>query len=103
MQTDKELGPRKPDGEYYYLFAIAVRRQHQGKGIGHDLMLPTIQRIDDEGASAYIESSNRKNLTFYQRFGFEILEEVELSPGGPSMWTLWREGRGKQVDHEQWR
>jgi len=33
------------------------------------LILPTIRRIDGEGASAYIESSNRKNLTFYQRFG----------------------------------
>ncbi|MBW2269302.1 MAG: GNAT family N-acetyltransferase [Deltaproteobacteria bacterium] len=89
---DQQLGPRKPKGAYYYLFAIAVRRQHQGEGIGHELMVPTMRRIDEEGASAYIESSNAKNLSFYRRFGFEVTDEVQLAPDGPSMWTLWREG-----------
>jgi GNAT superfamily N-acetyltransferase len=89
---DKQLGPRKPTRDYYYLFAIAVRRDRQGRGIGHELMAPTMRRIDEEGASAYIESSNEKNLTFYQRFGFEITDRVQLAPDGPSMWTLWREG-----------
>jgi len=93
-KVDRVLGPRKPEGDYYYLFAIAVRRAHQGKGIGHELMAPTMRRIDEEGASAYIESSNEKNLTFYRRFGFEVTEEVEIAPGAPKMWTLWREGRG---------
>ena len=58
-------------------------------------MVPAIERIDAEGASAYVESSNPANLTFYQRFGFEITGEVQLAPDGPSMWTLWRAGRGR--------
>lgn len=63
-------------------------------GIGHDLMLPAMRRIEEEGAAAYIESSNSKNLSFYQRFGFEVTGEVQVAPDGPSMWTLWREGSG---------
>lgn len=57
-------------------------------------MVPTLQRIDAQGASAYLESSNEKNLSFYRRFGFEVTEEVQIAPGAPKMWTLWREGRG---------
>lgn len=91
-KVDAQLGPRKPKGDYYYLFAIAVRRGARGHGIGHELMLPTMRRIDAEGAAAYVESSSEKNLTFYQRFGFEVTGEIELEPGGPRMWTLWREG-----------
>lgn len=93
-KVDRQLGPLKPQGAFYYLFAIAVRQGQQGRGIGHELMAPTMCRIDEEGASAYIESSSPKNLTFYQRFGFEVTGEVKLAPDGPSMWTLWREGRG---------
>lgn len=95
--VDHALGPRKPQGDYYYLFAIAVRRAQRGRGIGHELMAPTMQRIDAEGASAYIESSNERNLSFYRRFGFQVTEEVRLAPEGPKMWTLWRAGSGART------
>jgi len=96
LQVERQLGSRKPEGPYYYLylFAVSVRRQHQDKGIGHELMLPTLRRIAEEGASAHIESSNRKNLPFNQRLGFRVTGEVQVAPDGPWMWTLWREGSG---------
>jgi ribosomal protein S18 acetylase RimI-like enzyme len=92
-KIDEALASRKPKGDYDSLFAIAVRERCQDKGLGHEMMAPRMRRIDEEGASAYMESANEKNLTFYQRFGFEITDEVQLTPYGPSMWTLWREGR----------
>ncbi len=97
---DGVLGPRKPKVDFDSLFAIAVRRSHQGKSSGHELMAPTMERIDRAGAAAWIEISNEKNLTFYQRFGLEITDEVQLAPDGPDMGTLWRAGR-RSVDRRR--
>ena len=46
----------------------------QGKGLGSRLIQYGIQRADDLGVSCYLESSNPKNVPFYERHGFQTLE-----------------------------
>jgi len=44
----------------------------------------------------YTETNNRKMVKFYSRLGFEVLQDgIEISPGVPPTWTMWRDVQGR--------
>jgi ribosomal protein S18 acetylase RimI-like enzyme len=85
--------PAKPPEPFYYLFLISTVQAHRGQGLGGMLFEPGLEKIDSESADSYIESSNEKNLSFYRRYGYEIIGEIEPTPESPHMWLLSRPGR----------
>lgn len=87
-----------PDEEpHYYLEFIGTDPAHQGKGMGSRLMRPMMERCDDEGVGAYLESSKEANLAFYGRFGFEVTKIIThrgaKGAPGPQQWLMWRTPR----------
>jgi ribosomal protein S18 acetylase RimI-like enzyme len=86
------LEEHHPDEPHWYLEFIGTDPAHQGTGVGSALLQPMADRCDQEGLGAYLESSKEQNLAFYGRFGFEVIERVEL-PGGAPEWLMWREPR----------
>jgi len=78
--------PREP---HYYLAALGTDPDQQGRGIGSALIQPILDRCDKERLPAYLESSKERNLPFYQRHGFEVVEVLEI-PNGPAIWTMVR-------------
>jgi ribosomal protein S18 acetylase RimI-like enzyme len=48
----------------------------QGKGYGSKIIQIGIDRAEKAGVDCYLESSNVKNIPFYKRHGFQILEQV---------------------------
>lgn len=81
-----------PDTPHWFLASIGTDPAGRGGGYGKALLNHRLGRCDDEGLPAYLESSKHANIPFYERFGFEVVQEVPL-PGGPSLWTMWREPR----------
>ena len=73
---------------------LGDRSRGPGQGIGSALMRPVLDHCDAEGWPAYLESSKERNVPFYARHGFEVVKELPLPRGGPSIWTMWREPRG---------
>ena len=65
--------PKEP---HWYLPLIGTDPAHQGEGLGQALMVHALERVDRDRAPAYLESSNPRNIPFYQRHGFEILGEI---------------------------
>ena len=88
-----QLGNFHPREPHYYLFALGTRTAHQGRGVGTALMRDVIDRCDETGTQAYLESSNLANLAFYRRHGFEVMDEIQTGRGGPPMWPMLREPR----------
>ena len=41
------------------------------------------ERLDREGAAAYLESSKERNVPLYERFGFKVTEAYDIARGGP--------------------
>ncbi len=80
---------------HYYLHAIGARLDCQGKGVGSALMKQGTRICDEHDMPAYLESSNVKNNPLYERFGFEIIEEVQLPDGGPSFWSMRRPAKSE--------
>jgi GNAT superfamily N-acetyltransferase len=86
----KRVHPEEP---HWYLAVIGSDPPIRGKGFGQVLMRSRLDRVDAEHAPAYLESSKFQNLAYYQRFGFEVTDEVVLPDGGPTMWPMWRRPR----------
>jgi GNAT superfamily N-acetyltransferase len=86
----KSVHPEEP---HWYLAVIGSDPAVRGKGFGQALMQSRLDRVDAEHAPAYLESSKYQNLAYYQRFGFEVTDEVVLPDGGPPMWPMWRSPR----------
>ena len=72
----EELGGYHPEEPHWFLPLIAVDPMSQGRGIGSQLMKHTIARCDETGARAYLESSNPRNISLYERHGFRVAGEV---------------------------
>lgn len=76
------------------LHVLAVHPSRQGRGMARQLLAATLHELDRQGTSSYLESSNARNLSFYQRAGFRPLAEVVVPEGGPSMYPLRRHAAG---------
>jgi GNAT superfamily N-acetyltransferase len=81
------------DEPHYYLSFVATQTPHRGHGIGEQLLAQNLGQIDAEHMPAYLESSNPKNLTRYERLGFRPLDEFSLGDDGPTVTTMWRPAR----------
>ena len=66
--------PREP---HWYLPLIGVDPASQGRGFGDALMAHALARCDRDGAAAYLESSNPRNISLYRRHGFEPLGTIQ--------------------------
>jgi GNAT superfamily N-acetyltransferase len=85
----EEIHPEEP---HWYLAALGTAPEQQGKGEASAALAPVLQRCDDEGVPAYLESSKESNLPFYRRHGFEVTTELRV-PGGPVFYPMWRDPR----------
>jgi GNAT superfamily N-acetyltransferase len=78
-----------PRTRHWYLAAVGTRPAFQGHGLGVRVVAPILERCDRSGLPAYLESTNPRNLSFYERLGFEPISRIEV-PDGPVLTGMWR-------------
>ncbi len=83
-----------PEEPHWYLEFLGTVPESQGKGLGARALAPVLERADAEGVPVWAWSSNRRNLGFYHRHRFEVLDELAFAPGGPLIYPIRREPRG---------
>jgi len=67
-----------------------VLEEARCKGSGSTLIHNIAKRCDEMNMPAYLENSNERNLSFYQRHGFRAIREVQFD-NGPTLWFMLRE------------
>jgi GNAT superfamily N-acetyltransferase len=72
-----------PSEPHWYLPLIGVDPTRQGKGLGDALMAHALERCDRDGAPAYLESTNPRNVSLYRRHGFEALGTIQVGSSPP--------------------
>jgi ribosomal protein S18 acetylase RimI-like enzyme len=82
--------PRSPP--HFYLAVLGTEPDAQGRGLGSAALRPVLEQCDSDQVGAYLESSKERNIDFYARHGFRVLEEIKLLRG-PKMWRMWRDPR----------
>ena len=68
---------------HWYLPLVGVEPNAQGRGLGGALMRHAVARCDQEDAPAYLESSNPRNISLYERHGFEVMGEIQMGSAPP--------------------
>ena len=63
---------------HWYLLALGTDPAHQRRGFGSQLVRHGLLRADRDGVPVYLEAETEINAPFYERLGFETLEEVTV-------------------------
>jgi ribosomal protein S18 acetylase RimI-like enzyme len=83
------MAKHHPHEPHWYLPLIAADPHWIGQGLGALLMKHALRRCDEEGIPAYLESSNPRNISLYERHGFEIIGEIQHG-SSPTMTPMLR-------------
>lgn len=67
----------------WYLEIVAAHPSYQGQGLG-SLLLKSVLAVS-EGDVIVLECTDKKNLPFYEKFGFVLVDEQVLDDGGDSV------------------
>jgi GNAT superfamily N-acetyltransferase len=78
-----------PEPPHFYLSLLGTDPDHAGHGLGVGLVAANLAEIDAAGMPAYLESTNPRNVSRYERLGFRVESEVELLAGMPAE-QMWR-------------
>ncbi len=83
LETFEKMDQSHPEEPHWYLPLIGVEPNSQGNGLGGALMRYALARCDQERALAHLESSNPRNVSLYERHGFEIVGEIQVGACPP--------------------
>jgi GNAT superfamily N-acetyltransferase len=72
-----------PSYPLWYLPWLGVDSAVQGKGLGSALMRPCLEIVDSYHLPAYLDSTNPRNVPFYERHGFEITGRWQAGSSPP--------------------
>ena len=92
MQIFEQMDTVHPSDPCWYLPLIGVDPAHQGRGCGSALLRHALAQCDRDGAPAYLESSNPRNVPLYQRHGFEIIGTIQVG-SSPTLVPMLRRPR----------
>jgi ribosomal protein S18 acetylase RimI-like enzyme len=75
---------------HWYAMVVGVAPAFQGQGLGRALLQPILDRADADAIPCYLETTQPRNVTFYQRLGFRVLREDVEPASGLRIWTFRR-------------
>jgi ribosomal protein S18 acetylase RimI-like enzyme len=92
FEVFEQMGSYHPGEPHWYLPLLGVDPPHHGKGLGSAMMKHALERCDRENTVAYLESSNPKNIPFYERHGFKLLGTIQVG-SSPQIFPMLRKPR----------
>jgi ribosomal protein S18 acetylase RimI-like enzyme len=78
ITRDSKIKKLQPSGLKYYLWFIGTEPQHQKEGIGSRLLQEIMEVALKKERPIYLETSRIDNVKWYQKFGFELYNELDL-------------------------
>ena len=76
--------------KHWFLQAIGVDPQFQGRGYASKLLRPMLSNTDGKGLPCYLETLEGQNVRLYEHFGFEIAEHGMIPDTEVPLWAMLR-------------
>lgn len=74
----------------WVLDVLGVEPARQGEGIGRRLLEKGLARADTEAKPGFLVTHKLSNVKFYEHFGFRVVDEYQMSNGGPVAYSMQR-------------
>lgn len=81
--------PKEP---CWYLHYAGCDPAFQGQGFGGAAIRAGLDRADQDGLPAYLETADERNVSLYKTFGFDVKHQWQV-PEGPMFWGMQRPGK----------
>jgi ribosomal protein S18 acetylase RimI-like enzyme len=78
---------------HWYVMVVGVAPAFQGLGYGRALLQPTLDRAEADGVPCYLETTQPRNVRFYEHLGFRVLVDTIEPTSGLRIWTFGRHPR----------
>ena len=88
LSVVEQVGEAHPEFPHWYLPWFGVHDALQGKGLGAELMRHCLEIVDASHLPAYLETPNPRNISFYERHGFELTGEAQAGACPPVAFML---------------
>lgn len=88
LQRMEEQRNQSIAGRHWYLLNLAVRPELQGQGLGSVLLRSGLDRAQHQGVPCFLETTNPRNVPFYQKHGFRLVHKGHPPKGGPLVWSF---------------
>ena len=72
-----------PTEPHWYLPWFGVEAIKQGRGLGAQLLGQCLASVDADHLPAYLETPNPRNISFYERHGFEVTGQAQAGTCPP--------------------
>lgn len=82
-----------PQEPHWYLEALGAVPEARGTGVGGRVVQPVLDACDEARLPAYLESSNPRNWSFYERLGFVRGAPLPVPDGCPVLLPMTRRPR----------
>lgn len=78
-----------------YILAFATRLDKQGQHYGKRLLETLLRYLDASGQGCYLETLKPENVSFYERFGFELREQAMVPYSNLPLFAMSRQPQRK--------
>ena len=78
-----------PTEPHWYLGILGVKSTQRKKGYGSALIKQILSICDRHNQLAYLEASSLANVSFYKKYGFEVIRKIQVDKS-PSMFAMIR-------------
>ena len=78
-------------GTSWHLAFLATAPEFRGQGLARSLLERQLDRCDQDGTPAWLETTDPVNPPIYERFGFTTVTHLEDAAWLPGLWVMRRE------------
>jgi len=78
--TDEVVDVLIPLDPHWYLGVLATHPDHRGCGLGTAVCEPVFAAADRAGVPIVLETANPRNVGYYTRRGFAVLQQASVDP-----------------------
>jgi len=91
FRTSEKARKRHAPFPHWYLFLIAVEPSYQGKGYASALLKPMLAHMDSERLPCYLETTEERNVSIYEHYGFRVAEVSKIPNTDIDFWAMLRD------------